>query len=105
MKDLVGVRVANATEQMRIGQCALERTILGGERRAKLFERRIQRFDAARIERADSVKAVDELNRRALLRARLREDQRAAREFEGGQDQFRAESQFAAALAPAEPPR
>jgi hypothetical protein len=75
------------------------------ERVAELVERCVERVDSARIECAERRFASDELNRRALLRTRLREKQRAGVEFKPRQHDFRTEAERAAAIPPSEPPR
>ena len=62
MEDLVRVGVADAAEDVRIGQRSLQRVALAGEGGSKLFERNVERLDAARIVRADGLLASDDMN-------------------------------------------
>jgi hypothetical protein len=82
MEDLVGVRVADAAEEMRIGQRALDGVILARQCLAGLID----------------------LHRRALLRARFGEEQRAMRELESRQDHPRGDAGLLPGRAPAQPP-
>ena len=82
MQDLVRIGVADAAEQVRVGQRALDRVVLAGERIVELLERCLERLDAAGIERGKRRLTAHHLHRRALLRAGFREQQGAAREFE-----------------------
>ena len=54
MQDLVRVGVADAAEEVRIGERALERVVLARQRVAKRVERRVERLEAAGIERASA---------------------------------------------------
>ena len=49
MQDLVGVGVADAAEEPRIGKRALERVILALQRVAKVVEAGVENLEAARI--------------------------------------------------------
>ena len=71
----------------------------------KLLERGVERLDAAGIERAQRRLAAHQLQRRALLRARLGEEQRAVLEDERGEHQLRPHPRFLARLAPAQAAR
>ncbi len=85
MEDLVGVGVADAGEDARVGERALERVVLGGEHRAERLERRAHHLDSAAIVRSKRVLAFDQVERGPLLGARLAQDERARREVEGGE--------------------
>ena len=81
VQDLVRVGVADAAEEARIGERALERVVLArAARAANAVERRRR---APRGRRGSSARAPlsprDHVQRRALLRAGLGEHQRAAR--------------------------
>ena len=104
VQDLVRVGVADAAEQMRIGERALQRVALAGERLVKLFARGVERLDAAGIERAQRRLAAHQLQRGALLRARFGEEQRAVLEGERGEHLLRPHPRFLAGLPPAQPP-
>ena len=86
VQDLVGVGVADAAEEPRIGQRALERVVLARERRART-RRAWRRAARARRDRAraSAARAAHHVQRRALLRCRLGEQQRARREIERGE--------------------
>src|SRR3954468_11528278 len=84
MQYLVGVRVADAAEEMRVGERALERVILAAQLRGEVAHLRAEDFHAAGIERVEP-RVVDEMNAGALLRARFGEDERARVEVEGGE--------------------
>ncbi len=90
---------------MRIGQRALQRVVLAREHLVEFLERGLQRLDAAGIERAERLLAAHELDRRAFLRARFREEQRAVGELERGEDESRTDPQFLFGLAPSQPAR
>ena len=106
VQDLVRVRVADAAEEVRIGQRALERVVLARERRVELLERRRRAARGRRDRaRASAASPAHELQRRALLRARLGQQQRAVREVERRQDHLRPDARRSARLAPAQPPR
>src|SRR6185503_14705554 len=67
VQDFVRVRVADTAEEMRVGQRALERVALARQRLVKLLRRRLERLDAARVERAKRVLAANQLHRGAFL--------------------------------------
>ena len=83
MQDLVRVRVADAAEEVRIGQRALERVVLAPQRRGE-----VSHAAASATSRppgssaASAALALHDVQRRALLRARLGQQQRAVREIE-----------------------
>src|SRR2546428_3515562 len=85
MQDLVGVRVADAAEDPRVGQRALERVVLPGERVAERRQVRVKYLEAARVVRAQTGFATDEMQRGPPLRARLGQDDRPRREVEAGE--------------------
>ena len=88
VEDLVGVSVADAAEEPRVGERALQRVVLGEERGAEGGEVGCQHLDAARVERAQPVLAGDDVQRGALARARFGHEQRAGRELERGEPDF-----------------
>src|SRR4051812_513617 len=88
MKNLVGVRVADARERARIGERALQRMPLGGERGAELGLRALEDVDAARIVLGELCLAAHDIERGALFLARLREQQGPALEIEGREPDF-----------------
>ena len=79
VQDLVRIGVADAAEQARVGQRALERVVLARERRRELLRDRIEHLEAAGIVRGEPGLARDDVQRGALLRAGLGQHQRAAR--------------------------
>src|SRR3989449_5936996 len=85
MQDLVGVRVADAAEDPRVGQRALERVVLPGERVAERRQVRVKYLEAARVVRAQTGFATDQMQRGPPLRARLGQDDRPRREVEAGE--------------------
>ena len=58
MENLVRVRVADAAEEMRIGQRALDRVVLTGQRVAELLARRVERFAALLQGRSGQLKGA-----------------------------------------------
>ena len=76
MQNLVGVRVADAAEEMRIGERTLERVVFASLTSPERSGRRAEHLESARIERRES-RVIDEVNARALLRACFRENERA----------------------------
>src|SRR5262245_7019163 len=82
MKDLIGIRIADSAEEPRVRECALERVVFSSERSLKGFERRIQNFKGAAIESRERRSALDQMQRSALFRSRLRQEQRPGREIE-----------------------
>ena len=53
MQNLVGIGIADAAQQVRIGQRALQRVILARQRLAELLDGRRQHFEAAGIVRRE----------------------------------------------------
>jgi hypothetical protein len=94
MEDLVRVGVADAAEDVRVGERPFERVALAGKRGAELVDRHLQRLDAAGIVRAQRLFAADDVDRRTALRACFGEDERAVVEVE------RRETEFARDLRP-----
>ena len=82
MEDLVRIGVADAAQQARIGERALERVVLAHERVAEAREVRLERFEPARIHLRERRLPLHEVKARALLRARLGEQQRARRKID-----------------------
>src|SRR5687767_12718691 len=81
MQDLVGVRVADAAEEMGIGERALEGVVLAPKAISERRRRCGERLEAARIQRGETG-ITNEVDARPLLRARLRENERSAVEVE-----------------------
>ena len=103
MQDLVGVGVADPGQDVRIGQRALERAVLELHPVAKRLERGVLHLEAARVVLGQRRFAAHEVQARALVRARLGEDQRAARKVERGEAPLARRAR--PALTPAEAPR
>src|SRR5262245_23255695 len=87
---------------MRVGQRALERVILPRQPRAKVVRGRLERLQSSWIKRQQAVLTAHELNRGALLRARLGEEQRAVRKFKCGKHHLAADSRLLAQIPPAQ---
>ena len=77
VQNLVGVRVADAAEEMRIGQRALERVVLPPQRLANSSAVDVKHLEAAGIECGQRLLAPNQIQRGAPLRARLGQQQRA----------------------------
>src|SRR5262245_58738551 len=88
MKNLVGVRVADATEQMRIGQRALDRVISALKRFGKRRKIRVHHFEATRIVLSKHSLTLYEVQRRLPLGTRFSENQRSVLKIEGKQADF-----------------
>jgi hypothetical protein len=82
MEDLIGIGVADAAEEAGIGEGALERVIFRRQRRPKSREIGLENVDSTGVQRAQTVLAADDVQRRAPLRARFGERERPFREIE-----------------------
>jgi len=102
MQDLVRVGVADAAQDAGIGQRALERVILAGQRAVERGRVGVEHLEPARIVLGEARLAADEIERRAPLRTGLGQDERARREIERGQADLAAE--LGARGLPVEPP-
>ena len=101
MQDLVGVRVADAAQQLRIGQRALERVVA---LREPLRERRKVEWrdlESAAIVLGERRFAVDDVERRAALAARLGQRQRSRCKLE--RCEHRPSRTFRTRLVPVQP--
>ena len=85
MQDLVGVRVADPAEDVRIGQRALERVVLLPQAAGKGRQIGGQHLEPLRIERGERRFAAHEMNRCLPLRSRLGEHHGPRRKVERGQ--------------------
>ena len=85
VQDLVGIGVADAAEQARVGERALERVVLADERSAERREVDRQRLEPARVVRRERVFALHEVQRCPLLRAEFGQREAAVREVERGE--------------------
>ncbi len=101
MEDLVGVGVADAGEETRIRQRALQRVVLPCQRLAESRQVRVEDLDAAAVELREARAPLDEVERRPLLRAHLGQHERAFRKIE--RRDRGAASDLRAALSPVEP--
>src|SRR4051812_23321847 len=77
MQDLVGVRVPDAAEEVRIGQRSLQRVVLRAETLRKGIGRRVEDLEAVRRQCSQRGGTANEMKTRALLAARLGEQERA----------------------------
>src|SRR5215831_7571325 len=82
MEDLIGVRVSDPAEEPRVGDRPLERVILASQTRCEIRYVRVQHLEAPAVELRERVRALHDVNRRAPLRARLREIERPSLEPE-----------------------
>src|SRR5260370_20307320 len=82
-ENLVGVGVADAAEQSRIGARALQCVVGGRQRLAELMEIGVEHFQSARSQRIQPCIAGYDIQRRASFRSRFRQQQTAVREIEG----------------------
>jgi hypothetical protein len=89
---------------MRVGQRALKRMALAGERLVKFLRCRFERFDAAGIERAKRRHTAHDLQRRAFLRPRFGEQKRAVVELQRREHDLRADARLLSGRAPAQTP-
>ena len=89
MQDLIRIRVADAAEETRIGQRALQRVVLASERHVEDLESDAEHFDPARIVSRERVAAGDDVQRCAARRASFGEQQRGVSEIERGEAQTR----------------
>src|ERR1039458_6873839 len=85
MENLVGVGVADAADEARIGEGTLEGAVLKSECGAKAVEVRREDFDAAGIDGVEGLFAAQDVERRAALAACLSEDEGAGGEVECGE--------------------
>ncbi len=85
MQDLVGVGVADAAEQVRVGQRALQRVVLELQAGGEGLERRVQHLEAAGVVPREARLALDQVQRGTALGTRLGQRQHAVREFEAGE--------------------
>ena len=101
MKNLIGVGVADAAEQMRIGQRALQRVTLLLKGGCECRGIACRHFEPARVERRQRGFSLHDVQRRALLRRRFSQKQSAMREVEPRKPDSPRDG--GAAFAPLEP--
>ena len=100
MQDLVAIGVADAREQVGIGQGAFHGVVADEQSRTELIEGGVERFQTTSIEFGQRVLAAQEVNRGPLLRRSFGQQQRAVREVEGRQTDLAGDRR--ALLFPAE---
>ena len=61
MENLVRIRVADAADQVRIGERAFDGVALACQRGAKLVEAGLERLESARVERGQRLSAANDL--------------------------------------------
>ena len=83
MEDLIGIGIADAAQQSRIGESALEGPVLPAKRFGELAGRRGEDVHASRIEGGESLAPLDKVERRPPFLAGFGEQQRASGELEG----------------------
>src|SRR5205807_2590150 len=82
MENLVRIRVADAGDDARVGERALQRVVLTAKRGEQIVRGDRERLDAAGIERAEFTLIGENVQRCTLPAGRLGEEQRARREIE-----------------------
>ncbi len=85
MQNLIRVRIADPAESPRIGQSPLQCVIFRRQRLGKRCQIRIEHFDAARVERLQSLFAHHHVQRRTPLRTGFGERQSSLFKIERGQ--------------------
>jgi hypothetical protein len=91
VQDLVGVGVADATEDARIGERALQRVVLVLEPLHERRQIRSQDFEPPRRQREDRFFTRDDVDGCLTFRALLGEDRGAVWKVEGRQSHFARE--------------
>ena len=91
MEDLVGVGVADAGEEARVGQRALDDVVLACQRLAEGLRARFERLDPSPIEFLQSRFPARQIQRSSLLRARFREEKSPVLEIESRERGFPAD--------------
>src|SRR6185436_5883318 len=103
MKDLVRVGIANAAEEMGIGQRALNGMIFLFQCLGKFLEGTAEHLQAAWIERAQSILSPKHMERRPLFASCFVQEQTAIWKIKGSEPIF--SSQLGRSLAPVQTPR
>src|SRR6185503_20865622 len=88
MENLVGLRVADAAEQMRVGQRTLQRVIAAPKRFREGWQIGIDHLETAWIVLRQPCLALDDVQRRLSLRAGFREDECSVLKIECEQADF-----------------
>jgi len=84
-ENFVGVSVADAGEEARIGERAFESVIGGGEASGELCERGVEDFEATGVESSESGFALDDVKRSTFFGAGFGPEQGAVGEVESGE--------------------
>ena len=84
-EDLVGIGVADAGEEARVGESAFEGVIVGRKAGGKLLEAGFEDFEASRIEGAEAGFAFDNVEGSAFFRAGFGPENGTVGEVEGGE--------------------
>src|SRR5579864_558903 len=85
MQYLIGVRVADAAENVRVGERALQRVIGPAERGSERFAADLQRLDSTGVQRVQSRFTLNHVERSAALRSRFRQPEPSVVELERGE--------------------
>ena len=101
-QNLIRVRIPNSAEPLGIGQRSLQSMIFGVQDFRKLFQRRIQNFQPTSVELGQSRLPARQIQRRPLLRSRLRPKQTPILKIKRGQMLLR---KFLSLRSPMQPPR
>ena len=83
VENLIGVRVSDPAEQSRIRERAAQRVIAQGQPLAEGGKIAGEEIETSRIERAECVAPLDDVERSALLRSGFGEEESAGCEVEG----------------------
>jgi hypothetical protein len=102
VKDLVGVRVADAGEQGRVGEGTLERVALAPKRGAEAGKVRLEHLQAAAVKGHKRSGAAHNVQRRAPLCSGLGQQKRPRREIKALKAHF--PRHISLRLAPVQPP-
>src|ERR1700736_186375 len=85
MQNLIGIGIANAAQNARIGESPLEGPVLDRERVAEGLEIAREHVDPAGIDAAQRLLPLEKMQRRTTLGTRFSKNKRTLREVEGGQ--------------------
>src|ERR1043166_1569124 len=85
MQNLVGVRVADAAEEPRVGERTLDRVILQAKARGEILECRVEGLESSAAELGESVATANEMQRGAAFRSGFGEREYAGRKLERGE--------------------
>ena len=88
MKNLIGVCVPDAAEQVRIGERALERVIVPAQGFNKRREINVQHLEPARVVPLERLTSLDDVKGCLTLRPRFGHDERSSVEVESHQANF-----------------